>query len=74
LLSLSWSYPVSDDRVIIMNSRIGNDTQLTSTLIIESAALSDSGMYICNASTQALFGLVAYSLTVGKFVTLLCDC
>ena len=67
MLSLSWSFPISDDRVNIRTNR--NGTQLTSILTIDSTLLSDTGVYICNASNQQFSGYVSYNLTVGEYIT-----
>ena len=67
MLSLSWSFPISDDRVNIRTNR--NGTQLTSILTIGSTLLSDTGVYICNASNQQFSGYVSYNLTVGEYIT-----
>ena len=64
LLSLNWSYPISDDRVNIVTIN-RDDYQFTSILTIDSTLLSDTGVYICTVSTQELTGYVSYNLTVG---------
>jgi len=66
MLSLSWSYHISDDRVNIETN--GDGSQLTSVLTIDSTLLSDAGVYVCNASTQEFIGYIFYNLTIGEFI------